>query len=650
MRRIVLHTLFVAATFLLAASSTASAKIIYVDDDAPAPGDGTSWATAYRFLQDALADANDSDGSAEIRVAQGTYKPDRSSNQPAGTDDRTSCLRLLDSMTIKGGYAGIDAPDANARDVEAYATILTGDLADNDVPIEDPWPPFGIYPTRIDNSFCMLTADIADSNATLDGIVITRTSLYRPDGEPLPERSGGLYVGRYTRVVVRNCVFTENVTPGVHCFGATELTVVDCTFRDNIYRYGGGGGIHIRASTADVIGCTFERNRADEGGGIYNWSDYGYLRVEDCVFHGNATEWSSTGFGIGPYVSGGVGGGLSSTGAGELRRCEFQGNHAAAGGAANLVLDWTISDCIFHDNWSYESGGALLLQFGNKEISRCAFIHNACHWEGGAVGNRGCHINFTACVFAGNAAVYGGVISARDVRWCHIRTREWMHRGFPMALNNCTIADNLSGEGPRIWCSGWYVTDDSEAEGNALNLSNCILDNGGDEIRYRGEVQISIAHTNLRGGLDSIPDPCECVVWGPGNLDVDPLFATSGYWDPNDMPDFTPEVPWSHLGAPDALTSDSFTEGDYHLKSQAGRWDAASEGWVQDDVTSLCIDAGDPNSPVGDEPFPNGGVINMGAYGGTAQASMSPARGPTEGQWTEPHAISGSPTATGTGE
>jgi hypothetical protein len=62
---------------------------------------------------------------------------------------------------------------------------------------------------------------------------------------------------------------------------------------------------------------------------------------------------------------------------------------------------------------------------------------------------------------------------------------------------------------------------------------------------------------------------------------------------------------------------------DYHLKSQTGRWDPNSQSWIQDDVTSPCIDAGDPNSPIGDEPFPNGGRINMGAYGGTAEASKS---------------------------
>jgi hypothetical protein len=40
-------------------------------------------------------------------------------------------------------------------------------------------------------------------------------------------------------------------------------------------------------------------------------------------------------------------------------------------------------------------------------------------------------------------------------------------------------------------------------------------------------------------------------------------------------------------------------------------------------VTSPCIDAGNTSTPVGLEPYPNGGIINMGTYGGTAQASKS---------------------------
>ena len=80
---------------------------------------------------------------------------------------------------------------------------------------------------------------------------------------------------------------------------------------------------------------------------------------------------------------------------------------------------------------------------------------------------------------------------------------------------------------------------------------------------------------------------------GDGNIDLDPAFA-----DP--------------------------ANGDYHLKSQAGRWDAVHNRWVADDITSPCIDAGDASMDAGDEPSPNGHRINMGAYGGTPQASKVP--------------------------
>jgi hypothetical protein len=108
---------------------------------------------------------------------------------------------------------------------------------------------------------------------------------------------------------------------------------------------------------------------------------------------------------------------------------------------------------------------------------------------------------------------------------------------------------------------------------------------------------------------------------GEGNINADPLFANPIHLDLS----------------PTAITSgDCLAYGDYHLKSQGGRWtspssvesDPNSQSWVQDDVTSPCIDAGDLNSPIGDEPEPNGGRINMGAYGGTAEASMSFVREP----------------------
>jgi parallel beta-helix repeat protein len=63
--------------------------------------------------------------------------------------------------------------------------------------------------------------------------------------------------------------------------------------------------------------------------------------------------------------------------------------------------------------------------------------------------------------------------------------------------------------------------------------------------------------------------------------------------------------------------------GDYHLLSERGRYWPAHDVWVLDDATSPCIDGGDPAVDPSNERIPNGGRINMGAYGNTAYASMS---------------------------
>ena len=74
--------------------------------------------------------------------------------------------------------------------------------------------------------------------------------------------------------------------------------------------------------------------------------------------------------------------------------------------------------------------------------------------------------------------------------------------------------------------------------------------------------------------------------------------------------------------------------GDYRLKSEGWRWSRSESQWVYDDVTSPCIDAGNPGSPLENEvmtvPRDPGNVygtnirINMGAYGRTSQAGIGP--------------------------
>ncbi|RNC64407.1 right-handed parallel beta-helix repeat-containing protein [Proteiniphilum sp. X52] len=63
------------------------------------------------------------------------------------------------------------------------------------------------------------------------------------------------------------------------------------------------------------------------------------------------------------------------------------------------------------------------------------------------------------------------------------------------------------------------------------------------------------------------------------------------------------------------------TNHDFHLKSQYGRWNGTA--WITDQLTSPCIDAGDPADNYSTEPTPNGNRINIGVYGNTDEASKS---------------------------
>jgi predicted outer membrane repeat protein len=582
----------------------ANGRIIYVDADAAGANDGSSWADAYNYLQDALADANLAEKPIEIRVAQGTYAPDRSSADPNGSGNRTAAFQLVNGVTIKGGYAGFREPDPNARDLNTYQTILNGDLADNDVHVDDP---FELYedPSRADNSFRVVTAKIADPNTIVEGIVITGAYAYNP--ENVDYRGAGLYADSDAHITVRECVFEGNAAPGVYCVQSSP-TFEDCVFKNNAITESGGGMFIGYGGSPHLVRCTFEGNWAPNGGGLHNQG--GRLWLEGCIFAHNVA--------CGPRCADvGCGGGLFSqftVADSQIKNCSFIANIASTGGAAHFGLCGTpppparrgekilLAECTFARNQA-PVGGAISQWASTLDITHSVFSENSALHIGGAIHCLESTTSLDHCTFSGNSAsVTGASIFARgsQITW---GDRE-LSLEFVLTLNSCTFRGNLAPTGRVLACRA----PNSQHVDRTL-IADCIFNNGGNEIHNPDGSQITIAYTDLRSGADSVYDPCESTSWGEGNIDVDPLFTDPGYWDPN--------------GTPDDANDDFWVDGDYHLRSQAGRWDPVSQTWVQDDITSPCIDAGDAMSPIGQEPFPNGGIINMGAYGGTAEASKS---------------------------
>ena len=193
-------------------------------------------------------------------------------------------------------------------------------------------------------------------------------------------------------------------------------------------------------------------------------------------------------------------------------------------------------------------------------ISHCLFIGNVT--PGQVI--VGCDGIIRNCVVAGWRPGSGHIVGS-VIDGCH------------GLIKNCTVADNFSTI--------------NVLPGGTTTIENCII--YGNSVWLVEGATVNILYSGVQGGQDGIyTEGDRTVNWESGNMDADPCFVDAA-------------------------------NGDYHLKSQGGRWDPNSQNWVKDVSTSPCIDAGNPYSPIGLEPFPNGGRINMGAYGGTPEASKS---------------------------
>jgi len=338
----------------------------------------------------------------------------------------------------------------------------------------------------------------------------------------------------------------------------------------------------IAMTGSELFPCVLDGFRVDSAGESAALSiSLFYPSIKNCAFINN--------------VAGAVTVDLLDGGHPHFVNCRFLRNTAPDGAAIYTSggtrepspTRFTLRECTFTDNRAVESGGAIVLRtYKTSSLQDCVFLRNSARLGGAVFLASEETANMANCLLAGNwAAKSGGGVYLE---------------GTQLNAKSCTFADNRATTGRAV--ASPYAIGSSAASIAAVGL---IVRDGGDElsnvhhlVSRRYGMDGNVAFSDVDGGMA-----------GEGNIDVDPLFANPGYWDAN--------------GTPDDPGDDFFVVGDYHLKSQAGRWDPNSASWVADDVTSPCIDAGDPNSPIGDEPEPNGGIINMGVYGGTTEASKS---------------------------
>lgn len=332
-----------------------------------------------------------------------------------------------------------------------------------------------------------------------------------------------------------------------------------------------------------------------------------------------------------------------------VRRCRFEGNGRRFHG--NGQLDGA---CIYINNAASLTVEDSLFITNGAPFSLSSSSSAAVRPAGTCIYADATPVTVTGCRFAGNrsssgtdgTATYGGLIyllNACDgsvIRNCAFVANECVTRTATaskagalggsivvnfaeaireMFIESCTFAWNLS--------AGYSFPADVSVNKGVANVHNCIFSGGqlgpgiaADTGRYfkigsSGSLNIdySMFDCDLKtaiGGSGKIVIAPSCIT------NANPRFVTSS-------PELTLRNPENFYAAYDAGVESVAATCDVHLVSAVGYVDNDGVFHTGGNVVSPAIDAGDPADDCSLEPHPNGGFINLGAYGNTVEASRT---------------------------
>lgn len=402
------------------------------------------------------------------------------------------------------------------------------------------------------------------------------------------------------------------------------------------------------------------------------------LEMYDCRFlnnsptidltHQQANTYSGTGGGRGGCFAGHTGD-YASTATLVLSNCVFQGNvltrvlrkqtttsstrYSAGFGFGANFSNWgkvSLLDCRFIDNGfdssvtnvssssssdlfapvRYGKGAAFYAYKAPIKAENCKFIGNNyliasdIALQGIVDLNSGCGgSTFNNCAWVGNRVARGSY-SLGNQRYASAVTVD-VSAGNTVDFNNCTIAYNIAGS--RVSAAGIIVNTGDVSVRNSIIYGNSVRSSTAAPA-YK-DIQGTSANGSLNVSTSLLTkEYANAYITESDCKYGNPEFVTSDS-------DFQSCIKigvvsdkiYNYFFDPDK--KDEVLNFDVHLLSADGYFDNSGKHYAKgsSDVTSVAIDAGSVESDYSNEPMPNGGVVNLGCYGNTPEASNSPSGG-----------------------
>jgi hypothetical protein len=303
---------------------------LHVDSSVVASGNGSSWANAFKTLEEALAFTHCCTNIDSVLVAQGTYKPiayPYNGCLPITTlDARNVTFQVDGQLKLLGGYPS----GGGIRNSSVNTTILSGDI--------------GIAGDTTDNCYHVVLCITTNGTQFIDGFTI----------------KDGYANGDFNNYFYINSILVEPTSgAGIYCSN-TNGTISNCIISNNFAFV--GGGMYNLWSNNTISNCTFSYNTAlYVGGGIYNVNSDPIISY--CIFTNDTSAWGGC---IGYEVSNSI-----------INNCVFTNNFGSDGGLFFYAYCHIINNnCIFANNTGIYGSIAIKSEYGRGTYNNCVFANN----------------------------------------------------------------------------------------------------------------------------------------------------------------------------------------------------------------------------------------------------------------------------------
>lgn len=457
--------------------------ILYVNQSVSSSGDGSSWATAYKTLDEALQVAHLCFLVREIRVAEGTYLVTKKAYdmqeyiqgvERYSLDDREKTFHIRQGLRLIGGYK----TDGTIRNPSTYITTLSGDTDPNSqndayhvcMMVSSPHYPIPWDSTIVDGLYITggKGINVNNENYTLNGSVTNnkfgagiyahgsntaaRNSIIK--GNHAQEKGGAIFSSNcksfnFKNNIVGQCTADQGGGMFLNSNDQAEVgfnIFHDCKSKDF------GGAIYSEDEGAFLYSNNFENDTATLGGAIFF---SGKMKLEGNNFLNCVASDGSYGEGGAIYIS---------NSSGSISKSFFYENHANGNGGAVFSINSDslyVNNCVFNKNKAFGSigGGLYLDNFDNAFIHSCTFYQNTAN-SSNSIEAKGDQINIHNSIFAESNAL-GGLES--DIYNCIVQG----------GYNNCLNCPNVNGDVPPDFINpndADGIDDNPRTKDDGLNL------------------------------------------------------------------------------------------------------------------------------------------------------------------------------------